>query len=313
MGIDPKITVAEVANYLNLTPQAVHKRIKQKNLKELKAQNKNYFGHETARQIISPNVGQYKIAMSVVKGGVGKTTLTEVLAIRASLYGLRVFCIDIDQQANLTKGLCMDEEAKNCPIMIDIIEGKSTPESAIKSVIPGLDIIPSRLDNVTLDNYMMLNRINLSVIFENIFGKIFPNYDLIIFDCPPTLGSTVCASMLCADLVISPLNPDIYSYEGISIMNKEIKNIYNQFNKVINWKILLNKFDSRTVLSTDYMSQLLQDSSYSSKLLKSVIRVSQEFPNAKNKGKSIFDSLKKSTAKEDVDALTREIIGMIKK
>lgn len=311
MGIEPKISATEVASYLNLTVQAIHKRIKVKGLKEKKAQNKIYFGHETAREIINLNVHPFKIAMAVVKGGVGKTTLAEALAVRTALYGLRVLCIDVDQQANLTKGLAMQEKAKHCPIMIDLIENKATPEEAILSVIPGLDLIPSRLDNVTLDGYLMINRINPISIFTKIFEKIFQNYDLIIFDCPPTLGSTVCAAMLSADLVISPLNPDVYSYEGIEIMDKETENIYEQFNKKINWKILLNKFDSRTILSTDYISQLIKDPTYSSRLLKSVIRTSQEFPNMKKKEKTIFDSLKKSTAKEDIDALAKEIIEMM--
>ena len=311
MGIDPKITAAEVATYLNLTVQAVHKRIKVNGLKERKGRNRIYFGHETARTIINPTVRQFKIAMAVVKGGVGKTTLAEALAIRMALYGIRVLCIDVDQQSNLTKGLAMDGQAKQCPIMIDLIENKADPKDAILPVMPGLDLIPSRLDNVTLDGYMMINRINPSFIFNKLFENVFKNYDLIMFDCPPTLGSTVCASMLSSDLIIAPLNPDVYSYEGIEIMDKEIENIYEQFNKRINWKILLNKFDSRTILSTDYISQLIKDPAFSSRLLKSVIRTSQEFPNMKKKGKTIFDSLQKSTAKEDIDALSREIIGLM--
>lgn len=311
MSIDPKITAAEIASYLHLTVQAIHKRIKVLQLKEKKSQNRVYFGHEAARKILNQDYKQLKIAMSVVKGGVGKTTLTEALAIRACLYGLRVLCVDVDQQANLTKGFGMDQAAKECPVMIDLVEKKAEPEDAILSVIPGLDLVPSRLDNVTLDGYLMLNRVNPVTIFSKLFENVFKQYDLVLFDCPPTLGATVCASMLCADLVIAPLNPDVYSYEGIEIMDKEIHNIYQQFNSKINWKILLNKFDSKTILSTDYISQLIKDPKFAGKLLKSVIRTSQEFPNMKNKGKTIFDTLRKSTAKEDIDALTIEIINMM--
>ncbi|APS75122.1 winged helix-turn-helix domain-containing protein [Piscirickettsia salmonis] len=75
MDIDPKITAKEVASFLGLTVQAVHKRIKVKGAKEKKAQNRIYFGHDTAREIIEPKVKQFKIATAVVKGGVGKTTL----------------------------------------------------------------------------------------------------------------------------------------------------------------------------------------------------------------------------------------------
>jgi chromosome partitioning protein len=310
--ISPKITAAEVADYLNLTVQAVHSRLKNLGIKENKVQNRVFFGHETAKKLLNHQLKQLILAISVVKGGVGKTTITEALAIRAALYGLRVLCIDIDQQANLTKGLCMDSKARECPIMIDLVENKAKASDAILQVIPGLDLVPSRLDNVTLDGYLMINRINPQIIFSKIFDGIFQNYDLIIFDCPPTLGSTVCAAMLTSNLVLAPLNPDIYSYEGITIMEKEVQNIHNQFGKNIDWKIILNKFDSRTILSTDYISQIIKDPIFSNKLLKSVIRTSQEFPNSKNKNKTIFDNMKKSTAKEDIDSLTREIIGFMK-
>jgi len=313
MPIEPKITAAEVAEFLGLTVQAVHKRIKMLGLKESKGQNRIFFGHDTARKIINPQVKQLKIATAVVKGGVGKTTIAEALAIKTCLYGLRVLCVDVDQQANLTKGLAMDIQAKDCPVMIDLIEQRANVEEAILNVIPGLDLLPSRLDNVTLDGFMMVNRINPQIIFNKILSPIYDNYDLIIFDCPPTLGSTVCAAILASDLVLAPINPDVYSYEGIEIMDKEIQNIKTQFQKEIPWMILPNKFDARLLLSNNYLKDLIQDDhKFSKRLLRNcVIRTSQEFSNMKKKEKTIYDTLKKTTAKEDIDALAQEIIQMM--
>ncbi|APS52520.1 hypothetical protein AVI50_16855 (plasmid) [Piscirickettsia salmonis] len=81
-------------------------------------------------------------------------------------------------------------------------------------------------------------------------------------------------------------------------MGKEIENIYGQFNTKVNWKILLNKFDSRTILSTDYISQLLKDPSFSSKLFKSIVRTSQEFPNMKKKRKQFLTHLENQLQKK---------------
>ena len=309
MNISPKISISEIANFLNITNQAVHKRIKTKLINVEKSQNKIYFTHNSARQLLEPQCDRYVISTSVVKGGVGKTTIAESIAIRCSLYGLKVLVIDLDQQANLTKGLQMDEVARNTPVMIDVISKRANPNDSIINVTEGIDIVPSRLDNVTLDSYMMLNRINPINLFQRLYGELLDNYDLILFDCPPTLGTLVCSAMSFSNLVIAPLNPDIYSYEGVEIMQKEVNNIKSEFNININWKILLNKFDSRTILSTDYISQLIKDKKYSKKLLKSVIRTSQEFPNCKNKGKSLYDNFRKSTAKEDVDCLVKELMS----
>ena len=311
MAIDPKITASEVAQHLGLTVQAIHKRIKVQGLKEKKGSNRVYFGHNTARNIINPKVNPIKISTAVVKGGVGKTTIAEALAVRASLYGLKVLCVDLDQQANLTKGLGMDQQAKTSAVMIDLVEGKASLEESILSVVPGLDLLPSRLDNVTLDGFIMLKRINPVTLFDNILHDYISKYDMVVFDCPPTLGSVVCSSMLASDLVIAPINPDVYSYDGIDIMDKEMKSIKAQFNKQVQWKILLNKFDSKTILSTSYISDLIKDTKLSPKLLKSVIRTSQEFPNMKKRGKTIYDTFKKTTAKEDIDSLALEIMAMM--
>ena len=116
--------------------------------------------------------------------------------------------------------------------------------------------------------------------------------------------------MLYSDLLLSPLNPDVYSYEGINIMAKELKNLKYQFHLDIEWKILLNKFDTRTIISSEYIEEILENPEHKKRVLKSIIRSSQEFPNAKKNKRTIFDSLRKSTAKEDIQTLTQELLEL---
>jgi chromosome partitioning protein len=307
MSISPKISVSELADFLNITPQAVHKRIKQKNIQTNKNLNKLYLTHKSVREITQPKTEPFIISTSVVKGGVGKTTIAEALGVRASLYGLKVLFIDLDQQANLTKGLQMSEQARDTPIMLDIVKKNAKATDSILHVIDGIDLIPSRLDNVTLDSHMMVHHVHPIGLFERLFKNVFSKYDLIICDCPPSLSAIVCSAMSSSNLTISPLNPDIYSYDGIEIMKNESLSMEEEHNTSINWKILLNKFDSRTVLSTNYITDLLKNPDFSSLLFKNVIRTTQEFPNVKSKQKTIFDTLRKTTAKEDIDQLLREI------
>ena len=204
MRIEPKITAKEVSEYLEISVQAIHQKIKSLQLKTHKSQNKTYFDFETSKQIINHKFNKNPpivISLSVVEGGVGKTTITEALAIKFSLYGLKTLCIDVDQQSNLTKGLQAETQAKNVPVMIDLVSGKIYDISkSILNIAPGLDLLPSRLDNVTLDGFLMLNRVNPSTIFNLLLQDIANNYDIIIIDCPPTLGLTVCASILFSDL-----------------------------------------------------------------------------------------------------------------
>ncbi|WP_010598970.1 ParA family protein [Rickettsiella massiliensis] len=91
--------------------------------------------------------------------------------------------------------------------------------------MPGLDLVPSRLNNVVLDGYLMVHRKSLDFLFNNISKHIFKRYNMIIFDCPPNLHLATCSAILSSDLVITPLNPDIYSYDGLKVMDKELHNI----------------------------------------------------------------------------------------
>ena len=94
---------------------------------------------------------------------------------------------------------------------------------------------------------------------------------------------------------------------------QEILDIENNFATNSPFRIILNKFDTRTYLSHEILSTLIKHSNYSEKLFKTYIRTSQDFPNAIANGLSIFDNLKTSSAKEDIDLLTQEILGIQKK
>jgi len=129
-------------------------------------------------------------------------------------------------------------------------------------------------------------------------------------DCPPAIGQSVAAVTLAADLVIAPVTPEKFCLSGLKISSQEITNLEQTYQRQIPMKIVLNKFDTRTMLSHEVLSSLIKHPVYATKIYKSYIRVSQEFPNAVAKGGTIFDSLRESTAKEDIDLLTREVLEL---
>ena len=92
--MNPKMTAAEAANFLNISLPAIHKQLKVKNLKFTKSMNRIYFGHETARELFKHNFKVKVVAVQIVKGGTGKTSLVHAIAVRANLLGAKVLCID---------------------------------------------------------------------------------------------------------------------------------------------------------------------------------------------------------------------------
>lgn len=302
-----KMTAADAAEFLGLSIQYIHKQLKQKSLKSNKNQNRVYFGHETSIELFKIPFEKKTIAFQIVKGGTGKTSIAHSFAIRANLYGARVLCIDLDQQGNLTQAFNFD--ARNSPVMIDILKEGIPIESSIINISKGLDLIPSRIENAILDNFIMLSKKHpLDRIYHNLIKEVKNNYDLIVIDCPPALGQSVAAATLAADLVIAPLTPEQFSLSGLKVTYEEILTLSKGFDKKIELKIVLNKFDTRTALSSEVLSTILNNEMFRNLICKTFIRSCQEFPNTIYSGSTIYSSLKNTVAKEDMDLFTREIL-----
>lgn len=303
-----KITATEAAELIDVSVQYIHKHLKLKGLQSLKSQNRVYFGHNTSKELLQIQFEPRAIAFQIVKGGTGKTSLAHSFAIRANLYGARVLCIDIDQQGNLTHAF--NHNANESPVMIDIVKDDLSVKDCIVNISPGLDLIPSRIENAILDNFIMLNKYPLDRLYKNLISEIRGNYDLIVFDCPPALGQSVAAVSLAADTIISPLTPEQFSLSGLKITYDELNALTKKFANNAQLKIVLNKFDTRTALSSEVLSTLLNDDILKTLLCKSFVRSCQEFPNAIYAGTNIFSSLKNSSAKEDIDLFTKEILNI---
>lgn len=309
--MQPKMQASTAANYLNVSLQAIHKNIRKNNLETFKGQNKVFFYHPTSRKIFDHKIKPKCFTWQNLKGGVGKTNLSFSAAVRLVSYGLRVAVIDLDQQGNFTQACQVDASEK--PILFDIISQNLNIKDCFINVIDGLDILPSRIENALLDNLFAINGLPVDRELKKRISPLLDEYDIIFIDCPPSLGSSVCAASLSADYIIVPTDPEMFSISGLKITLSEIeKNVADRYDVKIPVKIILNKFDARTALSHEVLSTLYSDPNYKDKLFKSFIRTNQQFPNCISKGVSLFDTMKPCTAKEDIDLLTREIIDLCK-
>lgn len=303
----PKMLASEASDFLALTLPAIHKQLKSKEMAYTKSQNKVYFEHETAKKIFKLQFTPSCWSWQNLKGGVGKTHLSFATAIRLTLYGAKVAVIDLDQQGNFTQACGID--AENKPILIDLISDRLEIQDCMVPVIDGLDILPSRIENAVLDNLFALNSLPVDRELKKRVLKLKEKYDFIFIDCPPSLGQAVTAASLAADYIVVPVDPERFSLSGLNVTLKELeKNVAEKFETELNIRIVLNKFDGRTSLSHKTLAALFNDTEYQKRLFKTFVRTSQELPNSISKGKTIFDSLKPTTAKEDIDLLACEFI-----
>lgn len=302
----PKMAATYVAELLGISLQAIHKQLKNNDIQSPKIGNKSYITHSIAKKLFNFKFSRKKIVFEIVKGGTGKTTAIHNISCAASLYGAKILAIDLDPQGNLTDAFCVDPETT--PILIDIIEKQADVKDAIIKVSDGIDLIPSRIENVTLDSKLAINRIALHTLLEQLLLPIESNYDFIFIDCPPMMGHAVAAASLYADIILVPLNPDKFSAKGLKILKGEIENINNQYKKDIKYKVFLNKYSGNTILSDKAIQTTIASETELGNALTTAIRQTQEIPNTTDMDMNLFSSLKKSTARDDFDMLTRELL-----
>lgn len=307
--MDPKVTASEAAAFFNISIQAIHKKIKSGEFLTKRKNGRVYFGHETARNLFKLRFPNKVFVFQNIKGGVGKTEITYCVAIKASLYGAKVLCIDLDLQGNLTKG-CFKINAKSMPIMLDVIKDRIPIETAIINVLPGIDLIPSDLDNGILDNTLTVGRFPLDRVYKQKIDSLKKIYDIILIDCPPALTASVTAATLAADEIVAPVTPDDHSFSGLNLLLNEIKDIEDKYKTEIPIKAIFNKFDTRNNLSHDKIDLLRKSQAYKERFYSSYIRMSQDFPNAIENGQSIYDNFRESAAKEDLNLLVQEMLNI---
>jgi chromosome partitioning protein len=302
----PKRSISDVSEFLGISTQAVHKQLKTKNVNAEKMGNKSFITYSSAKQLFNFKFKKKKIAVQIVKGGTGKTTSIDNIASCANTYGAKVLIIDADPQGNLTDANGVD--AEQYPVLIDVIKGSNKIEECIVSIAEGLDLIPSRIENVILDNEIVNKRLPLDKLYQNLLASIEKNYDFILIDCPPTMGQAVTAASLYADIILAPLNPDKFSAKGLKILKQEVDSLNRSYQKNILYKVYLNKFSGKTILSDKAIVSLISDPELEGKVLSTTVQYAQEIPNVTDSNKNSFSSLKKSFVRDDFDSLTRELL-----
>lgn len=159
------------------------------------------------------------IAIANEKGGVGKTTTATTLAYLLAKKGKIVLLIDYDGQANSTL-IMSDENPNNIKITIStiinyIIKGEELPPKKtyiIKS--KGIDLIPLNANLFTLET--KLSTVNFrEYILKKFIDKIRVDYDYVIIDCMPQIGTAMLNVMVASDSLITPTQAEILSVKGL--------------------------------------------------------------------------------------------------
>jgi len=225
------------------------------------------------------------IAVANQKGGVAKTTTVAALASALSERGRKVLAVDLDPQACLTFSLGLEPDDLE-PTVHDVLVGRAGPREAVVEV-PDDDfaLLPANIDLAGAEAYL-LTRTGREYALRGILGDL-EDFDLVLLDCPPSLGVLTINALTAADEVVIPLQCETLSHRGVGQLLSSIEDVRRLTNRgLVVRGILPTMFDGRT----NHAREVLADvgGRYGLPVLEPPIRKSIRFAEAPRDGRSII-------------------------
>ena len=242
------------------------------------------------------------------KGGSGKTTTTVNLAAYCAVAGRRTLVIDLDPQANATTHLGVDREQVDLTVY-DVVVDDAQPltEVLVPSAVENLMVAPSDVD-LSGAEIEMAGEVGRELRLREAIGEV-EGFDLVIIDCPPSLGLLTVNALTAAEALIVPVECEFFALAGVAVLTRTVELIQERLNPDLEIAAIIpTKFDGRKNLSRDALAQMRE---FFGKLVtRRVVRTNVSLAEAPAAGEPIGVYAPGSHGAEDYRALVRAIFGL---
>ncbi len=244
------------------------------------------------------------LAVANQKGGVGKTTTAINLAAALGALERRVLLVDCDPQGNATRGLGVDPEP---PHLYHVLSGQATLAEAIRETgFPNLGLVPAGRDLVGVEvEFVGLDGWQYRL--RRALAGVVTHRDVIVLDCPPSLGHLTILALVAAQQVLVPLQCEYFALEGISSLVETLRRVQGGSNPALTLGgILLTMYDERTNLSREVSEEVRRH--FGARVFEAVVPRNVRLAEAPSHGQPILQYDIKSRGAEAYLAVAREFL-----
>jgi chromosome partitioning protein len=220
------------------------------------------------------------IAVLSQKGGTGKTTTVRTLTDAFRRSGVRTLAVDLDPQGNLSDYFDLPPEVE--PTIADVLAGRAGAAEAIHE-----DLIPANLTLAEAE-LMLGGKMGRELTLRRALAKLPDAYELIMIDCPPSLGLLTVNALVAADHALITAEAQYFALQGVEQAMELVELARDGLNPELSvLGVLLNLADMRTIHSREALVSLKER--FGEQVFDTTIRSSIAYAESAERARSILD------------------------
>ena len=250
------------------------------------------------------------IAVANQKGGVAKTTTVQSLGVALSEQGKRVLLVDLDPQACLTYSLGLDPDDLTASLHDVLVRRAKMAD--IRLEVPGvrgLSVIPATIDLAGAEVHL-LSRTGREHVLARALQPILGEYDVVLIDCPPSLGVLTINGLTAAEVVLVPLQCEALSHRGVGQLLETVEDVRQFANDSLRvLGVIATMFDGRTTHARRILAEVGER--YGLRVFDPPVPKSVRFAEGPELGRSILQHAPSSPGSAAYRALATQVFDSL--